>query len=99
MKIKGGQKKANDNAETRLEHGKRGDVAEVPHPPVFCKKSPQSIENKRGDRRKECKERKRVRKSLRTQDLQGGMGAAARKKWLKRCEGEGQPGGKIISER
>src|SRR6266481_1094152 len=69
-----------------------------PIPPVFCKKSPQAIENKRGERRKERQERKRVRKGLRTRDLLGEAPSAARKKRLKWCGGEGRAGGKIICE-
>src|SRR5882762_5565985 len=78
---------------------RRGDVAEVPHPPVFCTKSPQAIENKRGERRKEGEERKRVRKSVRTQDLPGRRRTWRERNGLKRCEGKGQAGGKIIRER
>ena len=70
-----------------------------PTPPVFCKKSPQAIENKRGERRKEGKERKRVRKSVRTQDLPGRRRTRRERNGLKRCEGKGQAGGKIIRER
>jgi len=70
-----------------------------PTPPVFFIKSPQAIENKRGERRKECKERKRVRKSLRTQDLPGRRRTPRGRNGLKCCEGEVQAGGKITSER
>jgi hypothetical protein len=44
-------------------------LAEVPIPPVFLSKSAQAVENKGCGREKERKERKRVRKSVRAQDL------------------------------
>ena len=39
-------------------------------PPVFCKKSPQAIENKGSGREKERKERKRVRKRKEVKELE-----------------------------
>src|SRR5712671_1986422 len=75
MKIKGRQKRQMVTQRS----GGRGDVAEVPHTPVFCKKSPQAIENKRRESRKERKERKRVRKSVRTRDLLEGQGTPREK--------------------
>jgi hypothetical protein len=43
--------------------------AEVPPPPVFCKKSLQVIENKRREPKKEGQERKRVRNSMKRREL------------------------------
>src|SRR5712671_4315288 len=40
-----------------------------PIPPCFCKKSPQAIENKRLDPKKERQERKRVRNSMKVRNL------------------------------
>jgi hypothetical protein len=43
---------------------------EVPPPRVFCKKSPQTIENKGHGRKKERQEKTRACKLLTTRDLQ-----------------------------
>ena len=47
----------------------KGSDAEVPPPRVFCRKSPQAIENKRLESGKEREERKRVRKGMIRRDL------------------------------
>src|SRR5712692_4553556 len=48
-------------------------------PRVFCKKSPQAIENKRSERGKERKERRRVCKSVTRQDLGTGLATEAQR--------------------
>ncbi len=47
----------------------KGSDAEVPPPRVFCRKSPQAIENKRLECGKEREERKRVRNGMIRRDL------------------------------
>ena len=47
----------------------RGDVAEVPPPPVFWQKSPQADENKGSEDEKEKQEKPRVRNGLIRLDL------------------------------
>jgi hypothetical protein len=66
---------------------------DTPHPPVFCKKRLQVIENKGRECRKERKETKRVRKLLIIHDLQ----AMGRESGLSGAKARVKPEGKSIN--
>src|SRR5713101_9248547 len=58
-------------------------AARYPHPPVFCQKSPQTIENKREQAEKERQESSRARKLLKCGHLvdRGPSARVARSGW------------------
>ena len=72
-------------------HG--GPAAATPIPPVFCKKSPQTIENKGRELAKEGKEIPRVRKLLKRNGLHDFVVRARPKKLEGQYGGGDTPGG------